>query len=90
MRMPWQGMAGLAKAIAILCTIFIISLGLCGLNVAVSRFITGDGSALIATGILEGFGMLVSVLGLLIVAVIVIARAIRNTLFPNRDQERGK
>jgi hypothetical protein len=89
MRWPWEQKTGLTKAVAILCTIFIISLGLCGMNIAFSHFATGDGSFLVITAAIESLGMLGSLLGLLIVAVLFIVRSIRNSHFSKRDQERG-
>jgi hypothetical protein len=70
--------SGLEKAAAILGAVFLVSLGLCGVNfVAVSgNVMRGDGGLLIVTAYLELFGMAVSGVGLVVVALIAIARAI--------------
>jgi hypothetical protein len=69
--------SGLKKAAAILGAVFLVSLGLCGVNlVAVSgNMMRGADGFFFVTAYLELFGMAVSGVGLLVVALIAIVRA---------------
>jgi hypothetical protein len=69
--------SGLEKTAIVLGTVFLVSLGLCGVNFVAAKgeVMHGDGGLLIATAYLELFGMVVSGAGLLVVALIAIARA---------------
>ena len=91
MKLPWRNQAGLAKAAAILGTTLGIATGLCGANfVAFLRFggLNGPpsppgisswlGRIIVVTGILELVVIAVSVIGLLAIVLITIARAIKN------------
>ena len=71
--------SGLAKAATILVTMFLVSLGLCGLNflALVGGGVMGNGSSvLITTAYLELAGMVVGAAGLLIVGVIAIVQGV--------------
>jgi hypothetical protein len=90
MKMPWNDKTGLAKATAIFATLLLVSVGLCGANFvgvmafssmrAVSGPVEGlkdfamDG--LTFAGIAESLGMIVGALGLFIVAIAMVIRAI--------------
>ena len=89
MKLPWQNQTGLAKLAAILATILLVALGLCGANfVAVMKFVPFDGTSretplwvsqgLMLTAFFELFFMGLSTLGLVVIAIIAIARAIKN------------
>jgi hypothetical protein len=73
-----DGASRLAKAVALLATVFVVSLGLCGLDlVAVmnsSGTTNGSNSVLIFTAYLGSMGMVVSGAGLIVVAVVAIVR----------------
>jgi len=82
MKMPWSGKTGLAQATAIFAVMFIVSVGLCGANMALfSRFATVSGGTpppgrpvwasmtLIVTAFIELIGMAVGALGLIVVAI---------------------
>lgn len=77
MKLPWHNKTGYAKAITILATILVLSIGLCGANfLAVVRFVplggpaprpgtpTWPGTLLSITGWVEIVGILGSIAGL--------------------------
>jgi hypothetical protein len=91
MKMPWHNQTGLAKAGAISATLFLISSGLCGGNFALFlKFGSLGGgvpppdrpawatSLLMITGFLELAVIALSAVGVIVVLVIAIARAIKN------------
>ena len=91
MKMPWHNQTGLTKLAAILATTLGIAIGLCGVNfVAFIRFVPLSGPApppgtpewpgrvLTFTGFLELASMALSLAGLILIAIIAIARAIKN------------
>src|ERR1700761_1291735 len=84
---PWSNKSGLAKATAVLSTIFMISLGLCGMNfiTATSLHFNKAAGLLMATGWLELLGMGLSLAGLILVFFIWMGRVIRD-LFSNRNE----
>ena len=83
---PWTNKTGLAKATAILATIALVSIGLCGANfVAVITFGSLSGGSegfqwvsevLAFAGFAELAGILIGIVGLLIVVVIALIGAI--------------
>lgn len=75
---PWTDKTGLAKATAILATIALVSIGLCGANILATVFVPlsgGDGSSAWITeiwmfaGFAEIAGICTGIAGLLIVGV---------------------
>jgi len=91
MKMPWRNQTGLAKAAAISATLLLISSGLCGANfVLFLKFGSIAGGApppdrpawatglLMITGFLELAVMSLSAVGVIVVLIIAIARAIKN------------
>jgi hypothetical protein len=79
MKMPWTGKTGLAKAVAFFATLLVVSLGLCGVNFfAVLKLgnPTQNASVLMITAWVELAGIIAGILGLVVVAVIVIATAL--------------
>ncbi len=80
MKMPWQDKIGLAKAFAILASALTISLGLCGVNAAVSisahYLRSGPVALLISTGVAGLTGIVLSAAGLLVVAIVWVVREI--------------
>ena len=93
MKAPWIGKTGLAKATAILATVLLVSLGLCGVNFLVvassdSPRLGGLRDAIsvvfIGTALAEWAAILLSVAGLVTVAVIAVWRALR------RDRSNGE
>ncbi|MDP9050981.1 MAG: hypothetical protein M3O31_09730 [Acidobacteriota bacterium] len=74
---PWENKSGLAKALAILATVLGISLGLCGANYAV-MIVTHSAidGFLVTTGMVELIGILGSIIGLIVVAIIAIVRSL--------------
>jgi hypothetical protein len=83
---PWERKSGLAKATAILATIFLVSIGLCGANfVAATSFPRFNGNGiLMSTGWIELLCMGLSLLGLILVLFLWLGKVIRD-LFKNRD-----
>jgi uncharacterized membrane protein YidH (DUF202 family) len=78
--------SGLAKATAILATGFGISFGLCGLNAIVIDSVQSNGwGFLIVTAYLELAAMIICAVGLLIIAVIAIFRALRRRKSADRE-----
>lgn len=79
MNIRGQDKTGLAKAIAILSTIFVISLGLCGAN-AVAAFVLNDplqdSSTLAVTGYFELLGIFVGGVGVLLISLIAFVRSL--------------
>ena len=76
MKAPWTGTTGLSRAAAILATVFLISLGMCGVNYAAFiRFVPlndsspgphwWSGGILSTTGTLELIGIAVGLVGLI-------------------------
>ena len=98
MRAPWIGKTGLAKATAILGTVLLVSLGLCGGSFAVGtslyagRWDLGHtlNSAIVQVLFWgawpEAAGIVVGTAGLMVVAVIAVSRALRRG---NSNGERG-
>jgi hypothetical protein len=91
MKMPWHDQTGLAKAAALLATIFVIGIGLCGANfVAVIALVPMGGPSgpmgfrawvsgtLSITAYLELAAIVLSALGLVVVGLIAIARGIKD------------
>jgi hypothetical protein len=80
MKPPWEDKTGLARSVAILSTVLLVSTGLCGLNAL--AYATGGGrhpgltALFIFTGMAELVGMLVGLLGLLVVVFIWLGREI--------------
>lgn len=79
MRAPWTNKTGLAKAATILACVFGISMGLCGANFILTEPAVNHGNlerALVAIGTVELAVMVLSLAGLMIVAVIWLVRRI--------------
>lgn len=95
MRMPWKDRTGLAKAVAVLVTVLLVSTGLCGLNViteiTIFPFDSGPSkgiralvaNALLITAYIESVLMGLCIVGLILVALIAIARTIKNHFTPS-------
>ena len=66
--------SGYQKAVVILCIVFGVSLGLCGLTVAASSMISRDQNALIPFSIVGSLGMIGSLVGLVLTGMIWLAR----------------
>ena len=90
MKMPWKDKTGLAKATALLATVFCVAIGLCGANfVGIIMFVPIGGSSgptgfrawvsntLGVTAYLEVAAMVLSGAGLIVIALLAIARAIK-------------
>ena len=89
MKMPWEDRTGLAKAAAVLATGLVISLGLCGLNLAAfAAFSRGLDSPLVVTGYLELGGMAVCAAGLLFVLLLFLLKLLFKPL--RRPGQPGK
>jgi hypothetical protein len=91
MKMPWHDQTGLAKAAALLATIFGLGVGLCGANfVAVIALVPMGGPSgptgfqawisgtLAITAYVELAAIVLSALGLVVVGLIAIARGIKD------------
>jgi hypothetical protein len=89
MKMPWHNQTGLAKAAALLATIFGVAVGLCGANfVAVITLVPVGGSSgptgfrgwisniLGVTAYIELAAMILSAAGLVVLGVVATVRAI--------------
>lgn len=102
MKLPWHGKSGLAKATALLATLLLVSIGLCGANfVGVILFVPiGGGNpppptwrdwpayVLAPAAYIELAGIAVGIVGLIVVAVIAIFRAITRRSDAPSDQEK--
>ena len=74
---PWTNKTGFAKAAAILATITLVSLGLCGVNFVIvisSNSLSWVTSTLFIAGWVELAGILLGAAGLIVVAIIAVAR----------------
>lgn len=81
--------SGLAKAAAVLAIVFLVSLGLCGVNfLALSSggAMNGAEGFLFVTAYLELFGMAVGAVGLVIVGIIAIVKAVMDR-FSTKESE---
>jgi hypothetical protein len=81
MKWPWTGKSGLSKTAAILATTLLISTGLCGANFIGARNATQGASIWLFLGIIELAAMVLSTIGLLVVLVVWICKAIRRSFF---------
>src|SRR3569623_2237023 len=97
MRTPWADKTGLSKQAAILSTVLLVSIGLCGVNfAAVWRYVpiggSGDprgsipwlGNFLIPAGFAELIGIFVSAAGLVVIGGIAVYRSLTRT---SQDRE---
>jgi hypothetical protein len=95
-KMPWAGKTGLAKAAVILSVTLLLSLGLCGVNLAAfSRYGQIGGGArppgtslwptnlLVLAGLAELGGILIGSVGLVLIGLIALAKVI----FSKREGE---
>ncbi len=93
MKAPWANTTGLSKAVVILCTIFLVALGLCGANfvtvmLCCDDFITETPNyvpklatrILSLTGMAEVAVMAICLAALLILAIISVAIAVARLL----------
>jgi len=89
MKMPWTDRTGLAKAAVIFALLLIVSIGLCGANLALfSRYgaisggtpepprSAGGSLVLMATGFAELAGMVVGAAGLVVVGLMAVVRGL--------------
>lgn len=87
MKMPWHNKTGLARVMTFSAVTFLVSTGLCGLNLAVyghaNRVI---GTALMATGALELISIGVSAVILFLCGAVWVIREITSA-FSKSDQE---
>ncbi len=101
MKMPWDGKTGLAKAATMWTLVLLLSLGLCGANLALfGRYgaISGGGpvsdrtifatNSLMVTGFLELIGMLIGAIGLISVIVTAVIKLVRNCFNPRPEDTR--
>jgi hypothetical protein len=77
MNWPWSGRSGLAKATAVLASILLVSTGLCGANFVGWQVTQRAVPVWIYLGILELMGMALGAIGLFVVLVLWIWRAIQ-------------
>jgi hypothetical protein len=87
MQEPWRNQTGIAKFTTIFAVTLVVATGLCGANYFVIQVIpfrpTSSvsnmiGQALVFTAFLESAAMVISLLGLILIGIIAIARAIKN------------
>jgi hypothetical protein len=81
MKLPWTNKTGLARATAVLATTLLVSLGLCGANYAAAwkmNSVSGALPFLLTAAYIETAGIIASALGLLIVGLFAIVKALRN------------
>jgi hypothetical protein len=94
MNMPWHGRAGLAKSTAIFATLLLVSLGLCGTSLAFTKLgaVPGNNTVTIIWIVVcftELAGILVGIIGLVVVALIAIFRAISRPNNPSSGKEKS-
>jgi hypothetical protein len=83
MKLPWENRSRLAKA-AIICTIgFLLSTGLCGLNLAFTHNAL-DSDFVFFAGIIELLAMGVFALGFLIVVITALVKFAANSFKPKQ------
>ena len=83
MRAPWTNKTGLAKAATIFACVFGISTGLCGANFILAEpAVNHDGleRALVVIGMVEVAVMILSLAGLVVIAVIWLVREFLNLI----------
>jgi hypothetical protein len=75
---PWEGKSELAKWAAVLAAVLGISIGLCGINYVADISVSSSlaNTILAVTGAIELVGIIGSILGLILVAIIAIARSL--------------
>lgn len=79
MKMPWTGKSGMARAAAVLATVLGVSLGLCGANIAIATHASNPAIPyLLGTAYVETAGIFVGAVGLVILGLIAIAKAVSN------------
>ncbi len=90
MKMPWTKRIGLAKAATILTTCLIVSTGLCGLNYAVVRSVSGISSwanaFLISAALAEALLIVLCIVGLFIVIIAAIVQSVRKHFFESKGK----
>ena len=88
MKMPWHNQTGLAKAATICAIGFVISSGLCGLNVLfASNQHDYPGGFLVITAFLEAGAMAIFALCLLVIALDAIVKRIAGAFFHKPEGE---
>jgi hypothetical protein len=97
MNMPWTRKTGLAQAAAVFATLTLVCLGLCGVNFVAVVSTLNQGAPhgwqvyldniLTAAGLIELVGLGVGVLGLFVVAVASMSRAIQRRGSEPKDGE---
>ena len=88
MSAPWSSKTGLAKAAAVLATIFGISLGLCGATSLALSALSVTGRSFFATALwmIETAGLVLSALGLLVVGIIAVGKGILQRISSLKDK----
>jgi hypothetical protein len=81
MNWPWTGKSGLGKAAAILATTLLISTGLCGVNFIGARNVTQGASIWLLLSVIELAAMALSTVGLFVVLIVWICKAVRRSFF---------
>jgi hypothetical protein len=97
MRLPWSNRTGLAKAVAILSTVLIVSLGLCGVNFVATVGLVGVDAPrrsawspvqlMIDIGFVELAAIACSFVGLLVVGILFLFRNKNAPPSPIRDEK---
>jgi len=82
----WKDASGLAKAATIFAVLGTLSFGICGIGWVFPK--TTDGYGIWGVGILAAIGLVVSVLGLLVVSILGIAKFLIDTVSGGADSIR--
>jgi len=95
MKLFGRSLEGFAKALVILVAIFLVSGGLCGLSLGIANagVLNGPssiwGNLLVAAGLASGAIIVLSLLGIVIVAIVwLISAAVRRSSSPSKDHAR--
>lgn len=73
MRMPWSNKVGLAKVVAIVATILLVSLGLCGINFVAAIGLASQGARIVSAGWLQEFFLIAGLIESVAIVVSAIA-----------------
>jgi hypothetical protein len=92
MKMPWHNKTGIAQVATFLAVLFLVSTGLCGLNLAAYGLANRRGfgflpALLMATGPVEIVVMVVSAIGLIACGIAFLVRAIARTVDKSEPEE---
>jgi hypothetical protein len=90
MKLPWTGKSGEAQAVAVLATVLIVSLGLCGLNWGIdssARWSRPLDNWVLFTGMIELAAIVLSAGGLFVLGLLFIVRKLYDALHTGNSKD---